>query len=45
MDMGDVCERLRPLATCDGRGGPMFREVDVRAAVEGCRRCGGDQLI
>jgi AP-1-like factor len=32
VDVGDVCERLKRLARCDGRG-PVFEEGDVRRAI------------
>lgn len=44
IDIGDVCERLRGLAKCDGQG-PAFEEADVIRVVEGARRGGGDELI
>jgi len=44
VDIGDVCERLKGLARCDGMG-PVFEEREVWRAVEGCRRGGGDELI
>ncbi|KAI9655725.1 MAG: hypothetical protein M1821_005160 [Bathelium mastoideum] len=44
IDIGDVCDRLRGLAKCDGQG-PVFEETDVIRVVEGARRGGGDELI
>ena len=44
IDIGDVCERLRGMAKCDGQG-PAFDESDVIRVVEGSRRGGGDELI
>ena len=44
IDIGDVCERLRGLAKCDGQG-PAFEEADVIRVVEGARRGGSDSLI
>ncbi|KAF2229530.1 hypothetical protein EV356DRAFT_537168 [Viridothelium virens] len=44
IDIGDVCERLRSMAKCDGQG-PAFEEADVIRVVEGARRGGGDELI
>ena len=44
VDIGEVCERLKRKARCDGMG-PMFEEVEVRAVIEEVGRSGGDQLI
>ena len=44
IDIGDVFERLRGLAKCDGQG-PAFEEADIIRVVEGARRGGGDELI
>ncbi|KAI9708801.1 MAG: hypothetical protein M1820_003756 [Bogoriella megaspora] len=44
IDIGDVCERLRSLAKCDGQG-LAFDEADVIRVIEGARRGGGDELI
>jgi AP-1-like transcription factor len=46
VDVGDVCERLKDLAKCDGQGGPFFRESDVRRAIAESAVAGGrDELI
>ncbi|KAK5014262.1 hypothetical protein LTR16_003931 [Cryomyces antarcticus] len=44
VDIGDVCERLRTKAQCDGLG-PVFCEADVRKAVEDAAKGGGDLLV
>lgn len=45
VDVGDVCERLKKLARCDGRG-PVFEEGDVRRAIAQSAVAGGrDELI
>jgi hypothetical protein len=44
VDVADVCRRLRGRATCDGRG-PVFRESEVRKAIEESVMSGGDELI
>lgn len=45
VDVGDVCERLKSLARCDGRG-PVFEEGDVRRAIAQSAVAGGrDELI
>ncbi|KAK5133467.1 hypothetical protein LTR08_007709 [Meristemomyces frigidus] len=44
VDIGEVCERLKKMARCDGMG-PMFREMQVRAVIEEVGRSGGDELI
>ena len=45
VDVGDVCERLKKLARCDGRG-PVFEEGDVRRAIALSAIAGGrDELI
>ena len=44
VDVGDVCERLKRLAKCDGQG-PAFEEADVRRAIEESVAGGSDQLI
>ncbi len=45
VDVGDVCERLKKLARCDGQG-PVFEERDVRTAINESAVAGGrDELI
>ena len=45
VDVGDVCERLKKLARCDGQG-PVFQESDVRRAIADSAVAGGrDELI
>ena len=45
VDVGDVCERLKKLARCDGQG-PVFEEGDVRTAINESAVAGGrDELI
>ena len=45
VDVGDVCERLKKLARCDGQG-PVFQESDVRKAIAESAVAGGrDELI
>lgn len=44
VDIGEVCERLKKLARCDGMG-PMFDEDEVRKVIEEVGRSGGDELI
>lgn len=45
VDVGDVCERLKKLARCDGQG-PVFDESDVRVAIQESAVAGGrDELI
>ena len=45
VDVGDVCERLKRVARCDGRG-PVFEEGDVRRAIAESAVAGGrDELI
>lgn len=45
VDVGDVCERLKKLARCDGQG-PVFEERDVRMAISESAVAGGrDELI
>jgi AP-1-like transcription factor len=45
VDVGDVCERLKQMARCDGQG-PSFLESDVRAAIAESAVAGGrDELI
>jgi AP-1-like factor len=45
VDVGDVCERLKKLARCDGQG-PVFEESDVRMAIKESAVAGGrDELI
>lgn len=45
VDVGDVCERLKKMARCDGQG-PVFQESDVREAIVESAVAGGrDELI
>ena len=45
VDVGDVCERLKRLARCDGQG-PVFLEGDIRKAIAESSVAGGrDELI
>ncbi|KIX01343.1 uncharacterized protein Z518_09068 [Rhinocladiella mackenziei CBS 650.93] len=45
VDVGDVCERLKKMARCDGQG-PIFLESDVRQAIAESAVAGGrDELI
>ena len=45
VDVGDVCERLKKVARCDGQG-PVFEESDIRKAIEESAVAGGrDELI
>ncbi|KAI9778617.1 MAG: hypothetical protein M1839_008011 [Geoglossum umbratile] len=44
VDVGDVCDRLKNLAKCDGQG-PVFEERDIRLAIEASAASGSDELI
>ncbi|KAL2014181.1 hypothetical protein VTN00DRAFT_1706 [Thermoascus crustaceus] len=44
VDIGDVCERLKGVARCDGQG-PVFEESVVRRAIEESVAGGSDELI
>lgn len=45
VDVGDVCERLKKMARCDGQG-PVFQESDIRRAIFDSSVAGGrDELI
>ena len=45
VDVGDVCERLKKMARCDGQG-PIFLESDIRQAISESAVAGGrDELI
>ena len=44
IDIGEVCERLKKMARCEGSG-PMFDEEEVRRVIEEVGRGGGDELI
>lgn len=44
VDIGEVCERLKKMARCDGMG-PMFEETEVRKVIDEVGRSGGDELI
>lgn len=45
VEIGDVCERLKKMARCDGSG-PVFQEKDIRLAISESAVAGGrDELI
>ncbi|KAK4972592.1 hypothetical protein LTR66_011275 [Elasticomyces elasticus] len=44
VDVGEVCERLKRLARCEGVG-PVFDEEEVRRVIEDVGRSGGDELL
>jgi len=44
VDIGEVCERLKKMAKCEGTG-PMFEEEEVRRVIEEVGRSGNDELI
>ncbi|KAI9799329.1 MAG: hypothetical protein M1825_004822 [Sarcosagium campestre] len=44
VDIGDVCERLKKVAKCDGQG-PVFEERDITQAIEASAASGSDELI
>lgn len=44
VDIGDVCEKLKGAARCDGQG-PVFEESVVRKAIEESVAGGSDELI
>ena len=44
VDIGDVCERLKKLAQCNGQG-PTFEEADIRRVIEDSVTGGRDELI
>ncbi|OQN96518.1 hypothetical protein B0A48_17091 [Cryoendolithus antarcticus] len=44
VDIGEVCERLKKMARCEGMG-PMFCEAEVREVIEEVGRSGGDELL
>jgi AP-1-like transcription factor len=45
VDVGDVCDRLKKMARCDGQG-PIFLESDIRQAISDSAVAGGrDELI
>lgn len=44
VDIGEVCERLKKMARCEGKG-PMFEEEEVRKVIDEVGRSGGDELI
>lgn len=44
VDIGEVCERLKKLARCEGMG-PVFDEFEVRKVIEEVGKSGGDELI
>jgi AP-1-like factor len=44
VDIGDVTERLKGMAQCDGQG-PAFKEGQVRQAIEESVAMGRDELI
>lgn len=43
VDIGEVCERLKKMARCDGMG-PMFEEEEVRKVIGEVGRSGNDEL-
>lgn len=44
VDVGEVCERLKRSARCEGAG-PVFDEAEVRRVIEDVARMGSDELI
>lgn len=44
VDVGDVSERLKHTARCDGQG-PVFSEVTILAAIEQSVASGSDDLL
>lgn len=44
MDIGEVCERLKKMAKCEGMG-PMFEEEEVRKVIEEVGTSGADELV
>jgi AP-1-like factor len=44
VDIGEVCERIKRMAKCDGTG-PMFEEEEVRKIIEDVGWNGSDELI
>ena len=44
VDIGEVCERLKKMARCEGMG-PMFEEEEVRRVIEEVGRSGSDELM
>ncbi|KAI9758176.1 MAG: hypothetical protein M4579_003150 [Chaenotheca gracillima] len=44
VDVGDVCDRIKGIAKCDGQG-PVFEERDIREAIEASAASGRDELI
>lgn len=44
VDIGEVCERLKKMAKCEGMG-PMFEEDEVRKVIEEVGTSGADELI
>lgn len=44
VDVGDVSERLKNLARCDGQG-PVFSEQDIVGAIEHSVASGSDDLL
>lgn len=44
VDVGEVCERLKGTAKCEGQG-PVFEEMEVLRVIEEVARIGGDELI
>lgn len=45
IDLGDVCDRLKKLAKCEGSSGPVFDEREVRRVIEEVARAPSDELI
>ena len=44
VDVGDVCERIKVTARCDGQG-PVFEESAIREAIRQSAASGKDELI
>lgn len=44
VDVGEVCEKLKKLARCDGSG-PVFDEAQVRRIIEDVAKTTSDELI
>lgn len=44
VDVGDVSERLKQVAKCDGQG-PVFEESEIISAIELSVASGNDELL
>jgi AP-1-like factor len=44
VDVGDVSERLKKVAKCDGQG-PVFEEMEIVSAIESSVASGSDELL